>query len=155
MGWNYLSIPKFQWWKCWSLGMDKAISSHTLLGIKLIHVSKRHSRPQLVKPWPKLVDTALLSNFSFLIFFHISMPGFSWLINHWWAGLMTSDKLGARPIALWMLSGKNVMEIYSSWQRFKGLCGYINSLSGHHNRKSKPPNVIFILLSKITILLKV
>ena len=23
VGWNYLSIPKLQWWNCWSLGMDK------------------------------------------------------------------------------------------------------------------------------------
>ena len=50
MGWNYLSIPKLQRLHRWSLGMDKVISTHTLywacnylsmLGLKLIHVSKR------------------------------------------------------------------------------------------------------------------
>ena len=49
MGWNYLSIPKLQRLHRWSLGMDKLFHpTHyngcnylSMLGLKLIHVSKR------------------------------------------------------------------------------------------------------------------
>ena len=51
MGWNYLSIPKLQRCNRWSLGMDKqfyptllwACDYLSMLGSKLIHVSKRGS----------------------------------------------------------------------------------------------------------------
>ena len=36
MGWNYLSTPKLQLCNRWSLGMDKLISPHTLLGVWLL-----------------------------------------------------------------------------------------------------------------------
>ena len=49
MGWNYLSFPKPQRSNRWSLEMGTAIPSHTynecdlssILGLKLIHVSKK------------------------------------------------------------------------------------------------------------------
>ena len=52
VGWNYLSIPKLQRWNRWSLGMDKLFHSTryhgynylSMLGFKLIHVSKRGPR---------------------------------------------------------------------------------------------------------------
>ena len=48
MGWNYLSVPKLQWWHRWSLGMDKLFHLTfyngcyylSMLGLKLIHVSR-------------------------------------------------------------------------------------------------------------------
>ena len=48
MGWNYLSISKFQRWNRWSLGMDKQFHpthfngcNHlSMVGLKLNHVSK-------------------------------------------------------------------------------------------------------------------
>ena len=49
MGWNYLSIPKPQRLHRWSIGMDKLFypifckkwSYLSMLGLKLIHISKR------------------------------------------------------------------------------------------------------------------
>ena len=49
MGWNYLSIPKLQHCNRWGLGMDKLFHRTlydgcnylSMLGLKLIHVSKR------------------------------------------------------------------------------------------------------------------
>ena len=56
MGWNYLSIPKLQRLHRCSLGMDTqfhptlywACNSFSMLGLKLIHVSKRGHRKRLV-----------------------------------------------------------------------------------------------------------
>ena len=49
MEWNYLSIPKLQWYNRWSLGMEKQLHATphragdylSMLGSKLIHVGKR------------------------------------------------------------------------------------------------------------------
>ena len=49
MGWNYFSIPKLQWFHHWTLGMDKyfhpihynGCNNLSMLGLKLIHVSKK------------------------------------------------------------------------------------------------------------------
>ena len=50
--WNYVSIPKLQWWNSWSLEMDKwfhptdynECNYSSMLGFKLIHVSKMGPR---------------------------------------------------------------------------------------------------------------
>ena len=52
MGWNYLSIPKLQWYNRWSLGMDALFNPtlydscnyFSMLGLKLIHVDKMGPR---------------------------------------------------------------------------------------------------------------
>ena len=56
MGWNYLSIPKLQRLHRWSLGMHKLFHpTHyngcnylSMLGLKLIHVSKRGHRQSVI-----------------------------------------------------------------------------------------------------------
>ena len=53
MRWNYLPVPKLQWLYRWSLGMDKqyhptlynGCNYLSMLGSKLIHVSKMGPRP--------------------------------------------------------------------------------------------------------------
>ena len=60
MGWNDLSIPQLQQCNSWSLGIDKkfhptlywACDYLSMLGLKLIHVSKRGHRHLQIKPMP-------------------------------------------------------------------------------------------------------
>ena len=72
MGWNYLSIPKLQRWR---LGMDKWFQSTfyngynylSMLGLKLIHVSKRGCRCRFTDwlipfdAWNKEINCAVYS----------------------------------------------------------------------------------------------
>ena len=59
MGWNYLSIPKLQRCNRWSLGMDEqfhlrlnwACNYLSMMGLKLIHVSKSGHRFWVLNIW--------------------------------------------------------------------------------------------------------
>ena len=73
VAWNYLSILEFQWCSRWSLGMDK--TPHTLMGcddlsimgLKIIHVSKRGLMLRLASVAIQFSDGCNYSSFPNLI----------------------------------------------------------------------------------------
>ena len=127
MGWNYLSIPKLQRCTRWSLGMDKRISSHTLLacdylsmlGLKLNHVSNRgcfkHNDSQDVRrdingnTRPHWVNVPILIIYRACIWisFHQTRPGgtmASYVLFH------NSQWHGFSPKVSWDINGlENVL----------------------------------------------
>ena len=83
MGWNYLSIPKLQRLHRWSLGMDKLFHpTHyngcnylSMLGLKLIHVSKRGY-------WCHLYLTYIGAAYAHVRSRRIQFSNFTFIIHH-------------------------------------------------------------------------